>query len=209
MDSTWELLVTSRPTFPTLLNFPIKYFPLCISNQLWQLVHHANGHVLPKPQMSHDSTSPMIPCRFLLGPLAIYIVCVVHYNGLNLNLGLPRHHGCTRCRQSKFFATHLHNHICYNRILEYSWTWIETWWPQLPTHSERFFALKWRNIWIYIPTSSLSTLFFWFTNWNFENLGAFNIPLDRSWKYLSNGVLHAPDIQNCSCKTEKNKSAVV
>jgi hypothetical protein len=33
---------------------------------------------------------------------------------------------------------------------------------------------------------------FWFTNWSFRNLGAFNIPLERSWKHLSNGVLHAP-----------------
>ena len=35
---------------------------------------------------------------------------------------------------------------------------------------------------------------FWFTSSNFKNLGTFNIPLERSRNYLSNGVLHAPRI---------------
>ena len=33
---------------------------------------------------------------------------------------------------------------------------------------------------------------FLFTSLNFRNLGALNIPLERSCKYLSSGVLHAP-----------------
>ena len=48
-------------------------------------------------------------------------------------------------------------------------------------------------------------LFFWSTNYNFWNLGTFNIPLERSWKYLSNGILHAPKISKITVAKEKQK----
>jgi hypothetical protein len=46
---------------------------------------------------------------------------------------------------------------------------------------------------------------FGFTSWSFRNLGAFNIPLERSWKYLSNGVLHALEIFKIAVVKPKKK----
>jgi hypothetical protein len=96
------------------------------------------------------------PCQLLLESIG-HLHCVVHYNGLNLAPRPPRHHGCTRCHLAKFFVTHSLILTRYCRILESNWTWIETWWPQPCTHSRRFSAPKLWNIWIYIPTLSLST----------------------------------------------------
>jgi len=43
----------------------------------------------------------------------------------------------------------------------------------------------------------------------FKDNEAFNILLERSWKYLSNGVLHAPKISKFQSQKKKEKSAIV
>jgi len=44
---------------------------------------------------------------------------------------------------------------------------------------------------------------FGFTKWTFRNLRACNIPLERSWKHLSNGVLHVPKFLTLQSQNEK------
>ena len=59
------------------------------------------------------------------------------------------------------------------------------------------------NMW-HLKLKTLSAdLLFSSTNWNFWNLWASNIPLERSWKQISNGVLHAP--RKCKIVVEKQK----
>jgi hypothetical protein len=54
-----------------------------------------------------------------------------------------------------------------------------------------------------------ANFFSWFTSWHFKNLGAFNIPLERSWKYLSNNVVHAPRISKLQSYNQKNQFAII
>jgi hypothetical protein len=46
-------------------------------------------------------------------------------------------------------------------------------------------------------------LFYWFTNWIFKKLGAFNMSLERSWNTFPMVYYMPPKSQNCSCKTQK------
>jgi hypothetical protein len=48
-----------------------------------------------------------------------------------------------------------------------------------------------------------AVLLFWSTNWVYWNLGACNIPLERSWKYLSSNILHAPKLSEITVTKEK------
>ena len=50
----------------------------------------------------------------------------------------------------------------------------------------QFFWPSWSTI------TKQQQIYYWFSNSNFRNLGACNIPLENSWKNLSNSVLHAP-----------------
>ena len=50
---------------------------------------------------------------------------------------------------------------------------------------------------LWSPCSAISKqlhmCFSWFTNWHFRYVGACNIPFEKSWKHLSNGISHAPE----------------
>ena len=46
---------------------------------------------------------------------------------------------------------------------------------------------------------------FWFSNWHFRNSEAHNIPLKRSWKYISNSILHALKLFRISIAKCKKK----
>jgi hypothetical protein len=54
-----------------------------------------------------------------------------------------------------------------------------------------------------VITKRLHVCFFSLPARMFRNLGACNITLQRSWKYLSSGILHTP--KNCNCKMENKR----
>ena len=99
---------------------------------------------------------------------------------------------------------------------------IESWDVSLPSmcldhiiaHENTIYILPYPLNWLpcvsqnnvgHLELKNLSTnLFFWSTKWNIYNLGVCYILLERSWKYLSKGIVHppSPPKKNRSYKTK-------
>ena len=63
-------------------------------------------------------------------------------------------------------------------------------------------------LWFFWPPCSavakqLQIYFSWLTKWHSRYFGARNIPMESFWKYLSNGISHAPKHSNLQLQNEK------